>query len=442
MDNHWMNQLTLWHEADEYQQIVDSIMEVPAQERDYAVIGHLARALNNLERYEEALEQLLAIAGQGANDPLWHFRAGYSYYYLKQYEEAARAFKKADELDPGDQDTLMLLNWSVRGAEKQKREQKRFAAAQMAKEQSGDSSFFEPADFSDFWENSDYALKEYVSEPPTEEMIASVEQELGYKLPASYIELMKLQNGGIPQNTCFPTGEATSWAEDHIAISSIMGIGREKSYSLCGDLGSRFMIEEWGYPDIGVVICDCPSAGHDVVMLDYRLCGREGEPAVIHVDQEGDYEITFLAGSFEAFIRGLVNDEEYDYDVSEDDGDEGLTQEAIEEGDQLKPFILVEQDNGGMSVILNAGSYKAELFQTREDEGFEGSGYDWASLASVFLEEKMPELADSIHFDPEADMFCAYSSNREAVQSFAAGFKAACEDDALIRDLFSRAELD
>lgn len=202
------------------------------------------------------------------------------------------------------------------------------------------------------------------------------------------------------------------------------------------------MIEEWGYPDIGVVICDCPSAGHDVVMLDYRLCGREGEPAVIHVDQEGDYEITFLAGSFDAFIRGLVNDEEYDYDVSEDDRDDGLTQEAIEGGEQLKPFILVEQDNGGMSVILNAGSYKAELFQIREDEGFEGSGYDWASLATVFLEEKMPELADSIHFDPEADMFCAYSSNREAVQSFAAGFKAACEDDALIRDLFSRAELD
>lgn len=47
-----------------------------------------------------------------------------------------------------------------------------------------------------------------------------------------------------------------------------------------------------------------------------------------------------------------------------------------------------------------------------------------------------------IRFDPEADMFCAYSADRAALQAFAARFKQACEDDALIRDLFSRAELD
>lgn len=50
---------------------------------------------------------------------------------------------------------------------------------------------FEGFDFSNFWEDSEYALKEYVSEPPTDEMIDSVERELGYKLPASYIWLMK-----------------------------------------------------------------------------------------------------------------------------------------------------------------------------------------------------------------------------------------------------------
>lgn len=167
-------------------------------------------------------------------------------------------------------------------------------------------------DFSTFWDNGEYALNEYVSEKPTDEIIESIENELGYKLPESYIEMMKIQNGGIPFNCCFPTSESTSWAEDHIAISGIFGIGRMKSNSLCGDLGSKFMIDEWGYPDIGICICDCPSAGHDIIMLDYRNCGKQAEPEVIHVDQESDYEITFLAKDFETFIKGLVNEEVYD----------------------------------------------------------------------------------------------------------------------------------
>ena len=38
----------------------------------------------------------------------------------------------------------------------------------------------------------------------------------------------------IPVNTCFPTDVPTSWAKDHVAITGIFGIGRKKSYSLCG----------------------------------------------------------------------------------------------------------------------------------------------------------------------------------------------------------------
>jgi len=38
---------------------------------------------------------------------------------------------------------------------------------------------------------------------------------------------MKQQNGGIPVNTCFPTQEPTSWADNHVAIRSIMGIGHD-----------------------------------------------------------------------------------------------------------------------------------------------------------------------------------------------------------------------
>jgi hypothetical protein len=167
-------------------------------------------------------------------------------------------------------------------------------------------------DLTNFWDDSDYALKEYVEELPSSELIASVEQELGYKLPVAYVELMRQHNGGIPVNTCFPTKESTSWADDHVAITGIFGIGRTKTYSLCGELGSEFMLDEWGYPAIGICICDCPSAGHDMIMLDYSACGPQGEPTVVHVDQEYDYAITFLAKDFESFIRGLVNEQVYD----------------------------------------------------------------------------------------------------------------------------------
>ena len=170
---------------------------------------------------------------------------------------------------------------------------------------------FDNFDFSNFWEESVYSRKEYISDPPSDELIASVEQELGYKLPASYIWLMKQHNGGIPFNTCFPVSKPTSWADNHIAITAIFGIGREKAYSLCGELGSQFMIDEWGYPAVGVAVCDCPSAGHDMVFLDYRECGPDGEPKVVYIDQEYNYKITPLADNFEEFIRGLVNEEDF-----------------------------------------------------------------------------------------------------------------------------------
>lgn len=182
---------------------------------------------------------------------------------------------------------------------------------------------FEGFDLSDFWEEpDDYARKNYIGAPPTDEAIRQVEQQLGYKLPESYIALMQVQNGGFSKKTAFPTAVPTSWAEDHIAIEGFLSIGRDKTYSLCGELGSRFMIEEWEYPDIGIAICDCPSAGHDMVFLDYRECGPQGEPKVVHIDQELDYEITPLADTFEEFVRGLVDEDDFDLDEEDFDDEE------------------------------------------------------------------------------------------------------------------------
>lgn len=107
----------------------------------------------------------------------------------------------------------------------------------------------------------------------------------------------------------------------------------------------------------------------------------------------------------------------------------------------IKPFFWVEY-NGGCSLCLNVGKYKENIFETRYDEGFEGGGYDWASLALVFLSEKLPKFKDIVKFDPEADMFCAYSNDKESLMEFALEFKKTCDDEKLLLDLFSRAELD
>jgi hypothetical protein len=160
-----------------------------------------------------------------------------------------------------------------------------------------------------FWDESDY----FTGPALTAEAVADAEGSLGYSLPAAYVELLRSRNGGCPRRDCFPTTTPTSWADDHIALSGIRGIGGEWGID-SPTLGSEVMIEQWGYPRVGIVVGECPSAGHDVVMLDYSLCGPHGEPQVIHVETERDSpEITVLAPNFAEFIEGLVAAERFDH---------------------------------------------------------------------------------------------------------------------------------
>ncbi|MEU5565053.1 SMI1/KNR4 family protein [Micromonospora musae] len=147
--------------------------------------------------------------------------------------------------------------------------------------------------------------------PLTDETLHAVEAQLGHKLPIAYVDLARRHNGGSLARDAHPAPNRTSWAEDHVGIYTLAAIERTAQFSLCGGLGSAFWIAEWGYPDIGIYIADCPSAGHDMIALDYR---SPGEPAVVHVDQKRNYHITLLAPNFETFVTGLVDESEYDVD--------------------------------------------------------------------------------------------------------------------------------
>jgi hypothetical protein len=150
-----------------------------------------------------------------------------------------------------------------------------------------------------------------LEDPLTDELLRTVEAELGHQLPIAYVALARRHNGGSFARDAHPSPTRTTWAEDHVGVYSLAAIGRTASFSLCGECGSAFWVEEWGYPDIGVYIADCPSAGHDMIALDYR---SPGEPAVVHIDQEWGYRITVLAPDFETFVTGLLDESHYDMD--------------------------------------------------------------------------------------------------------------------------------
>lgn len=157
----------------------------------------------------------------------------------------------------------------------------------------------------DFWDGS----AEFTSPGSvTDEDVARVERLLGYTLPKAYVALLRTKNGGVPKRKAFPTATPTSWSPNHVAISGICGLGGKWGID-SDELGSRFMIAEWGYPPIGIVFGQCPSAGHDAILLDYSACGATGEPAVVHVDLEarGGPKLTPLAPDFESFLSGLVD---------------------------------------------------------------------------------------------------------------------------------------
>ncbi|MBB1304362.1 SMI1/KNR4 family protein [Pseudoalteromonas sp. SR43-5] len=143
-----------------------------------------------------------------------------------------------------------------------------------------------------FWEKED---NEDSNQPLTDQEVQSTLNNLAYTLPTLYIQLMKIHNGGVPQNTLIQLGEEKPTNYHISTFIRLESIAAE----------SEYMRNEWGYPDIGLYICNCPSAGHQLVALDYTECGPTGEPTVVHVDQENDFKKTILATNFEQFIKTL-----------------------------------------------------------------------------------------------------------------------------------------
>ncbi|WP_442806115.1 SMI1/KNR4 family protein [Streptomyces sp. NBC_01257] len=130
-----------------------------------------------------------------------------------------------------------------------------------------------------------------VQPPLTDAVIQDAECRLGVRLPASLLDILRVQNGGLVAESwnAFPTDVPTSWSEDHVPLDEIRGIGRQDGQPSL--LDSDYLVEEWGLPSPLVLLS---GDGHCWIALDYRTCGRLGEPSVtwFHVDDDTELPLT------------------------------------------------------------------------------------------------------------------------------------------------------
>ena len=92
------------HENDEHEKIIEIITAIPNEKRDAELFSLLARAYNNVERYDEALNNLMYIREEGIDDALWNYRVGYAYFYKGDKENAEIYFKKSYDLNNEETD--------------------------------------------------------------------------------------------------------------------------------------------------------------------------------------------------------------------------------------------------------------------------------------------------------------------------------------------------
>ena len=321
-----LNQIAVWHTAQEHAKIKAAIEALPAAERSDELLSLLARALFNEDEFPAALETLDGIADRSGDEPWYCLRRALTLWQMNREDEALPWFLKAqtlglEEIDelPGTYFPKSVSKWVERAemwAPRRVKMKSFEAQRRSARSKTPVDAKFSAQDLAGLWDDSEYSLSQYTGATPTTEDFAAIETELGFRLPGAYKSLIQLRNGGILARNCYPNALRRDWTTAAFSVESIFGIDRSKPYSLCGSRGAKFWIEEWRYPEIGIAIADTISAGHQMIFLDYSDCGPDGEPCVVSVNQESNYEISYVADNFAEFIRGLEpsEDEELDDD--------------------------------------------------------------------------------------------------------------------------------
>ena len=101
------------HEVGAHREIIKIFEALPVEQKDFDLTNLYARALNNVDEEEKALQVLDSIREPGELDALWNWRYGYALYYLEREAESIPYLQKAIELGDESEETAQLLQMAL-----------------------------------------------------------------------------------------------------------------------------------------------------------------------------------------------------------------------------------------------------------------------------------------------------------------------------------------
>ena len=104
-----ISEIDILHENNLHYEITLIANSIPRDDWNYDLKGRYARALNNLSDEETALEILESITEEGEDDAVWHYRIGYSLFYLDREDEAFEHLQRS--IDLGNDDAAELRDY-------------------------------------------------------------------------------------------------------------------------------------------------------------------------------------------------------------------------------------------------------------------------------------------------------------------------------------------
>lgn len=111
--------------------------------------------------------------------------------------------------------------------------------------------------------------------------------------------------------------------------------------------------------------------------------------------------------------------------------------ESAWQNSAVEPLRIVETSPGNLSLLLDAGT--TDVDDVVEELGHEPNGYFWEGVAQLLVATEAPHLDGRFKYDPEGGMFCAYGTDRPALDELSALMTQVASDAGRMRVLVALA---